>query len=104
MNLPTKQKHTHRRREQAYDYKGGGIKQEFGINRYKFPGGASGKEYTCQYRRYRRPRFDPWVGKMPWRRKWQPSPVFLPGKSHGQTGLVGYSPWGCRESDMTEHI
>ena len=38
--------------------------------------------------------FDPWVGKIPWRRKWQPTPVFLPGKSHGQRGLVGYSPWG----------
>ena len=39
---------------------------------------------------------------MPWRRKWQPTPVFLPGKSHGQRGLEGYSLWGCRESDMTE--
>ena len=51
---------------------------------------------------YVRPRFDPWVGKIPWRRKWQPSPVFLPGKSHGQRSLVGYSPQGCKESDMTE--
>ena len=38
-----------------------------------------------------------------WRRKWQPTPIFLPGKSHGQRSLVGYSPWGCKESDMTEH-
>ena len=38
---------------------------------------------------------DPWVRKIPWRRKWQPNPVFLPGKSHGQNILVGYSPWGC---------
>ena len=38
--------------------------------------------------------FDPWVGKIPWRRKWTPTPVFLPGKSHGQRSLVGYSPWG----------
>ena len=38
--------------------------------------------------------FDPWVRKIPWRRKWQPTPVFLPGKSHGQRNLVGYSPWG----------
>ena len=45
--------------------------------------------------------FDPWVGKIPWRRKWQPTPVFLPGKCHGQRSLVGYSPWGCKESDMT---
>ena len=41
----------------------------------------------------RRPGFDPWVGKIPWRRKWQPTPVFLPGKSYGQRRLVGYSPW-----------
>ena len=46
--------------------------------------------------------FDPWVGKIPWRKKWQPPPVFLPGKSHGQRSLVGYSPWGCKESDTTE--
>ena len=51
----------------------------------------SGKESTCQYRRFR---FDPWTGKIPWRRKWQPTPVFLPGKSHEQRSMVGYSPWG----------
>ena len=43
-----------------------------------------------------------WVGKIPWRRAWQPTPVFLPGESHGQRSLVGYSPWGCKESDTTE--
>ena len=42
-----------------------------------------------------------WVEKIAWRRKWQPTPVFLPGKSHGQESLMGYSPWGCKESDMT---
>ena len=47
---------------------------------------------------HRRLRFDLWVGKIPWRRKWQPTVVFLPGKS-----LVGYSPWGLKESDITEH-
>ena len=47
-------------------------------------------------------RFDPWVGKIPWRRKWSPTPVFLPGESHGQRGLVGYSPWAHKESDTTE--
>jgi len=47
-------------------------------------------------------RFNPWVGKIPWRRKWQPPPVFLPGQSHGQRSLVGYSPWGHKESDMNE--
>ena len=53
---------------------------------------------------YRRPRFNPWVGKIPWRRKWQPTPVFLPGKSHGQWSLGGYSPWGFKESDRTERL
>ena len=43
-----------------------------------------------------------WVGKISWRRKWQPTIVFLTGKFHGQMSLVGYSPWGCKESDMTE--
>ena len=57
-----------------------------------FPGGASGKEPACQCRRYKRNRFGPWVGKIPWRRAWQPPPVFLPGESHGQRSLVGYSP------------
>ena len=53
---------------------------------------------------YRRPGFDPCVRKLPWRRKWQPTPVFLPGKSHGQRSLMGYSPWGCKESDTTEWL
>ena len=47
----------------------------------------------------RRPWFDPWVRKIPWRRKWQPTPVLLPGKSHGQRSLVDYSPWDCKELD-----
>ena len=49
-----------------------------------FPGGTSGKEPIWQCRRHKRCRFDPWVGKIPWRRAWQPTPVFLPGESHGQ--------------------
>ena len=52
----------------------------------------------------RRPRFDPWVGKISWRRKWQPTPVFLPGESQGQRSLVGYSPWGRKASDTTERL
>ena len=44
------------------------------------------------------------VGKIPWRREWQPTPVLLPGEFHGQRSLVGYSPWGCKESDMTERL
>ena len=49
-----------------------------------------------------RPGFYPWVGKIPWRRKWQSTPVLLPGESHGGRSLVGYSPWGREESDTTE--
>ena len=48
--------------------------------------------------------FDPCVGKTPWRRKWQPTPVFLPGEFHGQRSLAGYSSWGCKDSDMTERL
>ena len=44
----------------------------------------------------------PGSGRFPWRREWQPTPVFLPGEPHGQRGLAGYSPWGCKESDMAE--
>ena len=51
-----------------------------------------------------RPGFVPWVGKIPWRRKWQPTPALLPGKSHGWRSLVGYSPWGRKESDTTEQL
>ena len=53
------------------------------------PGGASGKEPACQCRRHKRCRFDPWVGKIPWRRVCQPTAVFLPGQSHGQRSLAG---------------
>ena len=63
---------------------------------------ASGKEPACQCKRHKRLGFDPWIKKIPWRRKWQPTPVFLPGKSHGQWSLAGYSPCGCKELDMTE--
>ena len=50
------------------------------------------------------PMHDPWVGKSPWRRKWQLTPVFLPGEFHGQGSLVGLSPWGHKESDTTEWL
>ena len=55
-------------------------------------------------RRYRRPGFDTWVRKIPWRRKWQPTQVFSPEKFPGQMSLVGSSPWGHKESDTTEHV
>ena len=54
---------------------------------------ARGKESACQCRRHQ---FSLWVGKIPWEWKWQPTPVFLPGKPHGHRNLVGYSPWGCK--------
>ena len=57
-----------------------------------FPGGTSGKEPACYCRRRKRCGFYPWVGKIPWRRARQPTPVFLPGESHGRKSLVGYSP------------
>ena len=59
-----------------------------------FPGGTRGKEPACQCRRHRRRSFNPWFRKIPWKRAWKPTQVFLLGKSHGQRSLVGYSPWG----------
>jgi len=57
-----------------------------------FPGGTSGKKPTYQCRRLKRHRFNPWVGKIPWRRTWQHTPVFFPEEFHGQRSLAGYSP------------
>ena len=62
-----------------------------------------GEESAYQCRRRKSRRFRPWVGKIPWRRKWQPTPGFLPGNFHGQRSLAGYSPWGRKELDSTEH-
>ena len=67
----------------------------------RLPRWPSGKESAC---RCRRRGFNPWVGKSPSRRKWQLSPIFLPGKSHGQRSRVGYSPGGHKESDTTEQL
>ena len=64
------------------------------------PRWLSGKEPSCQWRSG----LNPWVGKIPWRRKQQPTPVFLPGKFHGQRSLAGYSLWGLKESDTTEWL
>ena len=68
-----------------------------------FSGGLGGKESACQCRRLKRFRFNPCVRKIPWRKKWQPTPVFLPKKFHGLRSLAGYSPWGHKEADTTEH-
>ena len=66
---------------------------------YGFPGSSVGKESACDAGDLGS---IPGFGKIPWRREWQPTPVFLPGESHGQRNLAGYNPWGCKESDMTE--
>ena len=64
----------------------------------------SGKESACQCRRRRRLRLDAWVWKIPQRRKWQPTPVFLPGESHRQRSLAGYKSMSCKESNTTEWL
>ena len=68
------------------------------VSKAGLPWWLNGKESSCQCRRQG---FDPWVEKIPWRREWQPTPVFLPGESHGQRSLTGYSPWGYKR---VEHI
>ena len=67
-----------------------------------FPGSPSGKESACQCRRHKRHKFYPCIGRIPWRRKWHPPLGFLPWKFHGQRSLMGYRPWGCEESNVTE--
>ena len=71
-----------------------------------FPGGSVKKNSTCPCTRCQRcdSEKNSWVGKIPWRRKWQPPPVFLPGKFPGQRSLAGYSPWGHKELDTTERL
>ena len=74
----------------------GAIYQDRGLPRWHW-----GKESACQCRKGR---CDPWVRKIPWRRKGQPTPVFLPGESQGQRSLRGSSPWGRKESDVTQQL
>ena len=64
---------------------------------------AQQQRIHLQCRGHRTCGFNPWVRKIPWRRAWQPTPVFFPGESHGQRSLAGYSPQGCNELDATEH-
>ena len=66
---------------------------QLGTSKNRLPSWLSGKDSAYQYRRPRRHGFSPWAGKIPWRRAWQPTPVFLPGEFCGQRSLVGYSPW-----------
>ena len=71
-----------------------------GLPKWRF----SVKDPACQGRRHKRPGCHLWVRKVPWRRAQQPTPVFLPGESHGQRSLVGYRPWGCRvATEVIEH-
>ena len=65
------------------------------------PWWSSGWESTLQCRRLR---LNPWVGKISWRREQLSTPMFWPGEFHGQRNLAGYSPWDCKESDMTEQF
>ena len=65
---------------------------------------SSSKESACQCRRCKKYGFNPWIRKIPWRRKWQPTPEFLTEESQVQRSLAGYSPWGCKELDTTEWL
>ena len=71
---------------------------------WNFPCGANREELACQCRRPKRCEFNSWVKKIPWRRKGQPTPVFLPGELHGQRSLAGGSLWGRKDSDTTERL
>ena len=62
------------------------------------------KKTRLQMQETKKCKLDPWVRTIPWRREWQPTPVFLPGESHGQRSLVGYSLWGHIKSDTTEQL
>ena len=69
----------------------------------QLPRWNSDKESTCQCRRFRGCRFSPWIGKIPWRRKWKPTLIDFPWKSHGYRSLAGSSLWGHKELHLTEH-
>ena len=76
-------------------------KKLIGKEVYMFPGGSESKKLCLQCRQ---PRFNPWVKKISWRRKWQPSLGFLPGEVYGHRSLVGYSPWGHKELDTAKQL
>ena len=77
------------------------LKSTYVLSIHNFPGGTVVKNLPINVGD-KKLRFHPWVGKISWRRKWQPIPVFLLGQSHGQGSLAGYSPWHLKESDMIE--
>ena len=77
------------------------------LYKYKNESSLHSPSLSTQWRiclQCRRPRFNRWVGKIPWRKKWQPTPVLVPGEFHGQRSLAGYGPWDRRESDKTEQL
>ena len=84
-------------------FTGGGFKNSLLKLIIGFPKWWSSEESTRQWRRHRRCGFDPWVRKIAWSRKWQLTPVFLPGKFHVRRSLAGYGPWSHEESDTTKH-
>ena len=80
-----------------------GVDNLSGTAFWSCPGGSVVKNLPTKCRRHKRCLFNPWIRKIPWKSERQPTPVFLPRESHGQRSLAGYSPWGCKESDTTEH-
>ena len=80
---------------------GNHVKNWVVLNLMASPGDSDGKESACSEGDQG---FSLWVGRIPWRREWQPTPVFLPGESRGQRSLEGYNEWGHKESDMTERL
>ena len=80
---------------------GSALRIKVGIKTVGLPWWLRGYSVCLQRRR---PGFKPWIGNISWWRQWHPTPVFLPGKSHGGRSLVDYSPWGHKESDMTERL
>ena len=85
------------------EFGSGNLHNELDVVIGGFSGGALEKNLPANAGGSRDTSFDPWVRKIPWKRKWQPTPVFLRGKSHGERSLVGCSSWGRKETDMTEH-
>ena len=80
----------------------GACPRDLGEHSYPLPRASLVAQRVKRLPTRQTPGFDPWVGKIHWRRKWQPTPVLMPGKSYGRRSLVGYSPRGRKESDTTE--
>ena len=78
------------------------VKVVLPLQGYGLPSGTSSKRIPLPMQKIKRPGFNPWVGKIPWWRIWQPTPIFLSGESQGQRSLAGYSPQGRKEPDTTE--